>query len=478
MASNLKAQTKKGLYWTFFNQFSNYGMQFIIGIIMARLLSPEDYGITALPAVFLALANVFVDSGFANALIRKPKLTEKDLSTSFYYSLMVGVACYILLFFFSPVIAKFYNTPILEKLLRITAITFLFTPLGTPQRVILNRNLNFKTPTKINIVTRMVAGILGIVFAYTGFGIWALVISNLFSSISSVVLNWIAVRWVPRAKWSNESFHYLWGYGNKLMLSSIIDTAYKNIAPIFIGKFYTPADLGVYNRALGYANLPSQNVTQTIRSVTFPVLAKMQDDDALLASNYRRMLKAMCFIVFPMMLLLAGLAKPLVMVMLTSKWEGCIVLLQILCFSQMWYPIDAINLNLLQVKGRSDLFLRLEIIKKIIGVTIMSFTLPLGMYCFCYGCIMYSLLEICIDTFYTNKILDLGLCRQIKDIVPTLILSLGMFVLLLVIVNFVNGYWWQILIGALASFFLYVGGAFLFKFSEFKDINYMLKRHC
>lgn len=477
MASNLKAQTKKGLYWTFFNQFSNYGMQFIIGIVMARLLSPEDFGITALPAVFLALANVFVDSGFANALIRKPNLTEKDLSTAFYYSLIVGVICYLLLFFLSPEVARFYNTPILEKLLRITAITFLFTPLGTPQRVILNRSLDFKTPTKINIVTRMVAGMLGIIFAYIGYGIWALVISNLFSTISGVVLNWTAVRWMPRTRWSGESFRYLWGYGNKLMLSSIIDTAYKNIAPIFIGKFYTPSDLGVYNRALGYANLPSQNVTQTIRSVTFPVLAKMQDNNVVLAVNYRRMLKVLCFVVFPLMLLLAGLAKPLVMVMLTSKWEGCILLLQILCFSQMWYPVAAINLNLLQVKGRSDLFLRLEIIKKIIGIVVLSITLPLGMYVFCYGSIVCSLLDIFINTYYTQQLLGISLRKQIIDILPSLSMSLAAYVLLLFIVNTINDYFCQLAIGVLATLIFYIGGAIIFKFPELKDIRYILNRH-
>lgn len=476
MVANLRSQTKKGLYWTFFNQFSNYGMQFVIGVIMARLLSPEDYGITALPAVFLALANVFVDSGFANALIRKPQLTENDLSTAFYYSFFVGVFCYITLFLMSPVIARFYNTPILEDLLRITAITFLWTPLGIPQRVILNRSLNFKTPTKINIVTRIIAGILGIVFAYNGFGIWALVISNLFSSVSSVFLNWIAVRWLPKTKWSKESFRYLWGYGNKLMLSSLIDTAYKNIAPIFIGKLYTPSDLGVYNRALSYANLPSQNVTQTVRSVTFPVLAKMQDNDEALAINYRRMLKALCFVVFPLMLMLAGLARPLVLLMLTSKWEGCIVFLQILCFSQMWYPVDAINLNLLQVKGRSDLFLRLEIIKKMIGVIILVITLHLGLYYFCYGCIVYSLLEIVVDTFYTGKILNLNLYNQLKDIFPTLILSLVIFVLLRIIVSCGDCYLFQIISGILLSFFIYVGCAYFFNFSELKDIKYMLNK--
>lgn len=474
--NNLKKQTKRGIYWTFLNQFSNYGMQFVVGIVMARLLSPQDYGITALPAVFIALATVFVDSGFGNALIRKPQLTEEDLSTAFYYSLIVGVVCYVILFALSPWIAAFYNTPILKDLLRVTAITFLWSPLGTPQRIILNRNLNFKTPTKINIVTRLGAGVLGIVFAYCGYGVWALVISSLFSSISSVILNWWVVKWLPKKGWSKDSFKYLWGYGNKLLASSLLDTAYKNATPVFIGKFYTPTDLGVYNRALGYANLPSQNVTQTIRSVTFPVLSKMQDNDEKLAQNYRRMLKTLCFIVFPMMMILAGLARPLVLVMLTAKWEACIIYLQILCFSQMWYPVDAINLNLLQVKGRSDLFLRLEIIKKIIGFSIMAVSLCFGILAFCYGCIVYSLFEIVIDTYYTGKIINVGLLKQLKDIFPTFLLSVIVFCVLLLVVYIFSNSIVQILLGGISSIGIYLGCAIAFKFNELNDVKFILKR--
>ena len=474
--SNLKKQTKTGICWTFFNQFSNYGMQFVIGIIMARLLSPQDYGITALPAVFISLATVFVDSGFGNALIRKPTITEKDLATAFYYSFIIGCVCYAILFTLSPYIANFYNTPILKDLMRVTAITFLWSPLGTPQRIILNRNLDFKTPTKISIVTRLGAGVIGVTFAYCGYGLWALVISSLFSSIASVVLNWIVVRWIPRAGWSKDSFRYLWGYGNKLLASSLLDTAYKNVTPVIIGKCYTPAELGVYNRALGYANLPSQNITQTVRSVTFPVLSKMQDNDEMLAHSYRRMLRTLCFIVFPMMMILAGLARPLVLVMLTSKWESCIIYLQILCFSQMWYPVDAINLNLLQVKGRSDLFLRLEIIKKIIGFIIMAVSLTMGILAFCYGCIVYSLFEIMIDTHYTGKMINVGLFRQFRDILPTILLSFFVFGSLLGIVNVITNLYYQIILGFIVALAIYLGCAFFFKFQELKDVKYMLKR--
>ena len=241
---NLKQQTKKGLYWQFLNQFSNYGIQFIIGIFMARLLSPEDYGITALPAVFMAVASIFISGGFGDALIRKKDLTEEDLSTMFYYNLLVGCFFYVLLFIASPWIADFYNTPVLEKLMRITALSFLWSPLGTPQYVILRRRLDFKTPTKIGIVCKILTGIIGIALAFTGFGLWALVISNMAGGIIGLLMNWYVVRWIPRTGWSKKSFRYLWGYGNRIMASYTLNTLYENITPVVIGKFYSTADLG------------------------------------------------------------------------------------------------------------------------------------------------------------------------------------------------------------------------------------------
>ena len=222
----------------------------------------------------------------------------------------------------------------------------------------LKRRLDFKTPTKISLTTRVFSACVGIFLAYRGYGLWALVISGVLSSLLTVILNWFAVRWVPHTGWSKNSFKYLWGYGNKIRLPRGLSALYDNITPIFVAKFYSPADLGIYNRAQGYAAMPSQQVNGVIQGVTFPILSKMQDDNEALARNYRRMLCTTAFIVFPLMMMLSALARPLVLTLITAKWEACIILLQIICFSMMWYPIHAINLNLLMVKGRSDLFLR------------------------------------------------------------------------------------------------------------------------
>ncbi|WP_308769796.1 lipopolysaccharide biosynthesis protein [uncultured Bacteroides sp.] len=476
MAETLKQQTKKGLYWTFFNQFANYGMNFCIGIVMARLLSPSDYGITALPAVFTAIAWILQNGGISDALVRKMDLREEDLSTSFYYSIIVGIIIYLTLFFTAPWIAKFYNTPVLVPLLKVTALSFLWGPLNSTQNVILKRRMDFKTPTKISLITRVISACAGITLAYMGYGLWALVISGILSSLLTVILNWFTVRWLPHTGWSKVSFKYLWNYGNKIMLSWSLDTLYQNITPIFVGKYYSPTDLGVYNRAQGYAAMPSQQVTAVIQTVTFPALSKMQHDNEALAHNYRRMIRTTAFIVFPLMMLLSALARPLVLTLITAKWEPCIILLQIICFAMMWYPLQALNLNLLSVKGRSDLLLRVEIVKKIIGISILAITLPQGLIIFCYGTIVSAMISLIINTYYTGKLIQIGYWRQMKDVFPSMVLSFLLFGTVHLTNYFISNPYLQILCGGIAGVIVYLGGAFLCKLPELNDVKYMLKR--
>lgn len=472
---NLKQRTKRGLYWKFADQFANYGMQFVIGIVMARLLTPSDYGITALPAVFLAVAGIFAGAGFGSAMIRKPELTDEDLSTAFYYSTAVGVVCYILLFFASPWIADFYNVPVLKPLIRVTALGFLYGPLGTPQNIILQRRLDFKTPAKISVVCNVISGVIGITMAYYGYGVWALTISSMLAGIVGLLIKFYVVRWYPNTGWSKDSFNYLWGFGNKFMLSQIIDTIYNNITPIVIGKYYSPADLGIYNRARNYANLPSQNLHGVISSVTYPVLSKMQDDNERLAYNYRRIIKTTAFVVFPIMMLLAALAHPLIIIMVTAKWEACVILLQIICFSMMWWPIHALNLNLLLVKGRSDYFLKLEIIKKIYGIIMLAATLPFGLIVFCIGGVFSSFVSLFVNTYYTGKLINCGLIVQIKDLLPTFVLSLFTFVVCWGLTYFMSNLWLQLIVGGTTGLLFYFGLAYLMDMDELSDIKYMFK---
>lgn len=474
---SLKYKTKKGLYWKFFDQFANYGMQFIVGIFMARMLSPEDYGITALPAVFMAIAGIFVGGGFSTALIRKPELTEEDLSTAFYYSIGVGIFCYTVLFFASPYIAIFYDAPVLESLIRVTAMSFLWGPLNTPQSVILTRRMDFKNPARISIVNKIVGSIVGITMAYLGYGVWALVASGLVSSLMGLIQIWWVVKWLPKANFSKESFKYLWNYGNKMMGISLLYTLYGNIIPVLLGKFSGAIDLGYYNRAQGYASMPSANITNTLNSVTFPALSKMQDDTDRLAYNYRKMIRVSSYIVFPIMMLLSALAYPIIVTMVTAKWEPCVILLQIMCFTFMLQPMQILNVNLLQIMGRPDLSLRIEVLKKSVGAIV-----------FIYAAINFSLVELCItdfcytmfalvcNTYYTGKLINVGYFMQIKDIMPSLFLSLFVFVVTMYSISFFDNMITQIIIGVILGTAIYISVSYLFKYPELEEVKYLLNR--
>lgn len=474
---SLRYKTKKGLYWKFFDTFSNYGMQFIVGIFMARMLTPEDYGITALPAVFMSIAGIFISGGFGTALIRKPELTEKDLSTAFYYSIAVGLICYILLFVSSPYIAAFYNTPVLKPLIRVTALSFLWGPLNTPQTVILSRRMDFKSPARISIVNKIIGSAVGITMAYIGLGVWALVGSGLVSSLMGLIQTWWVVKWVPKAPFSKDSFKYLWDFGNKMMGVSLLYTLYGNIIPVLLGKFGGTKDLGNYNRAANYAALPSSNITGVLTTVSFPALSKMQDDNERLAYNYRKMIRVSSYFVFPIMLMLSALAYPLVITMVTAKWESCVILLQIMCFTYMFQPAQILNLNLLQVKGRPDLSLRIEIIKKIIGAIVFIYAaINFSLVGLCITDFFYTMFVLVLNTYYTGKLIHVGYFHQMKDIMPSLILSLIMYGTILLTKTLTDNLIMQIIIGVIVGASIYIGGSYLMRFPELDEAKYLLSR--
>lgn len=469
MSNNLKIKTKKGLVWSMVERFATQGVQFLFGIILARLLSPEDYGVIAMPLVFLAIAQCFIDSGFSTALIRKPQVTEEDLSTAFYFNIGVGVVCYFALFFTSPLIADFYNTPILADLLKVTALATLFNPLCAVQQAILTRKIDFKTQAEVSLTGAMTSGFVGLLMAYNGFGVWSLVCQQVGGYVIRTILLWIFCKWKPKFMWSKESFHYLWGFGSKMLGSALLDTTYNNIYPIVIGKFFSASDLGNYTRAQQFSTLPSSNVTGVLQRVTFPVLSCIQNEDERLARNYRKILKLSAFLIFPMMLMLSAIADPLVRAVLTSKWEGCIILLQIICLNMMWYPIHAINLNLLTVKGRSDLFFRLEIIKKIVGVSIMCIAIPHGIIWMVCGGVVGSLIALVINTYYTGKLIKVGFFKQMSDLLPIFGVSFAMWLIIHASFLLTSNIYFQLVIGLVVGTTFYLCGAKLILKSEWND---------
>lgn len=474
MSDNLQQKTKKGLVWSMIERFATQGVQFLFGIILARLLSPDDYGIIAMPLVFLAIAQCIIDSGFSTALIRKPELTEDDLSTAFYFNIGIGILCYAVLFFSSPLIADFYHTPILSSLLKVTALAVLFNPLCAVQQAILTRKIDFKTQAIVSLSGAVVSGIVGLYMAYNGFGVWSLVFQQVGGYVMRTILLWILGKWKPKRKWSWESFHYLWGFGSKMLGSGLLDTIYNNIYPIVIGKYFSAQDLGNYTRAQQFSSLPSSNVTGVLQRVTFPVLSSIQNEDERLARNYRKILKLSAFLIFPLMLILSAVADPLIRVLLSDKWEGCIILLQILCFSLMWYPIHAINLNLLTVKGRSDLFFRLEVFKKIIGVSIMVVTIPHGIIWMVSGGIVSSMISLIINTYYTGKLINVGYLKQMGDLLPIFGVSFAVWIIVHGSMMMSSNIYVQLIIGCLVGVIVYLVLAKLFLRTEWEDTMSMV----
>lgn len=472
---SLKNKTKKGLAWSMIERFATQGVQFLFGIILARLLSPDDYGIITMPLVFLAIAQCIIDSGFSTALIRKPELTEDDLSTAFYFNIGIGILCYAVLFFSSPLIADFYHTPILSSLLKVTALAVLFNPLCAVQQAILTRKIDFKTQAIVSLSGAILSGIVGLSMAYNGFGVWSLVFQQVGGYLIRTILLWILGKWKPKRKWSWESFHYLWGFGSKMLGSGLLDTIYNNIYPIVIGKYFSAQDLGNYTRAQQFSSLPSSNVTGVLQRVTFPVLSSIQNEDERLAKNYRKILKLSAFLVFPMMLMLSAIANPLVRILLTDKWIGCVILLQIVCFQMMWYPIHAINLNLLTVKGRSDLFFRLEVLKKIIGVCIMCITIPNGIIWMVSGGIVSSMISLAINTYYTGKLIHVGYLKQMRDLLPIFGISLFMWLCIFICVTLIENCYVQLLFGVFIGSLLFAVLSKLFLKSEWKDLMSIIK---
>jgi O-antigen/teichoic acid export membrane protein len=447
LGNDIKSKTVKGVFWSSIERFSVQGIQFVLGIIMARLLEPSDYGVIGMLAIFLAISQTFIDSGFSNALIRKQNRTEIDFSTVFYFNIGVGLFFYFLLFFVSSFIALFYNVPILKDITKVVALNIVFNSLAIVQRTKLTILVDFKTQAKVSLIAVVISGIIALIMAYTGFGVWALVFQSIFNNGLNTILLWVFVRWKPLTVFSVQSFKELFSFGSKLMISALIDTIYRNIYTLVIGKRFHVTELGYYTRADQFAQFPSSNLTGVFQRVTFPMLSSIQNDNEKLSMTYRRYLRLAAFVIFPLMCGLAGVARPFIKLVLSEKWLGVIPILQLLCFSMMWYPVHAINLNLLQVKGRSDLFLRLEVIKKCVGIVILCITLPMGIPALCAGGIISSIISLVINTHYTGEIISLGFIQQIKDLMPMLLSSLTMALG----VYFISGLFQNNFIGLLAG---------------------------
>lgn len=474
MPKSLKQTATKGIFWSVAERFSVQGTQFFIMLVMARLLSPSDYGLVGMITVFIALSQSLIDSGFSQALIRKQDRTETDNCTVFYFNIVIAITLYFLLFAVSPAVAAFYDTPELCKVMRVVSIVIIINALTVVQRALLTAKIDFKTQAKASFAAAVISGILGIVLALNGYGVWALIYQQIINQVINTIILWCYSTWRPKLIYSWLSFRNLFAFGSKLMAVGLIDITYNNIYPIIIGKVFSPADLGHYSRARNFSDLPSSNVAGILQRVTYPLLCQIQNEDVRLAIVYRKFLKLSAFIIFPLMCGLAGLSTPLITTLIGEKWLFCSELLTIICFTMMWYPIHSINLNLLQVKGRTDIFLKLEFYKKGIGLTLLFLSIPYGVKAMCAVGILGSLIALAINTYYTGKLIQIGFFKQMRDLLPTLSLSLLMFFAVYNLHYVVSSAYGQLLIGIPLGILIYLVPCFYFKFSELDEILKLL----
>lgn len=477
MSESLKNKTVKGTVWSTLERFSVQGIQFVVMILMARILTPGDYGLVGMIAIFIAVSQSFIDSGFSQALIRKQERTEVDNSTVFYFNIAVGLFLYLLLYVAAPFIADFYNEPQLTSITRVIGVSLIFNSLAVVQRALLTLKLDFKTQAKASLSGAIISGIVGIAMAYTGFGVWSIVFQQILNLGVVTLLLWVFSKWKPLWTYSWTSFRELFSFGSKLLASGLLDTIYRNVYLIIIGKVFKASDLGYYTRSHQFSDFASSNITGIFQRVSYPVLCTIQNDDERLANVYRRMLRVSAFVIFPLMIGLAAVSRPFIVTILTEKWLFSATLLVPLCFQGMWYPVHSINLNLLQVKGRSDLFLRLEIIKKILGIIVICCTLPFGLLALCWGGLVSSIISLIINTHYTGKLIHLGFFRQMKDLLPSLLLSLATGTAIYLTITFIPmNSWIALSVGIIEGILIYTVMARLLKFSEYFELLSIIKR--
>lgn len=424
MEESLKQKTISGVSWSFAENVLVRGTNFIIGIVIARILSPTEYGLIGLLGVFLAISQLFIDGGLTTALIRTKNPSEKDFSTVYLINILLSVFFYFLLFFCAPVIADYYDQPLLRPLIRVLSLTLVIASIASIQGTILTIRVDFRTKTLISISASLISGLTGLLCAYKGWGVWALVAQSVISTTVISVLSLILVHWFPKLRFSKASFQKLFSFGSKKLLASFISIAYENTYNLVIGKRFGVRDVGLFSRANQFPGVINQTLINSFNRVAFPILSRIQDEDQRLISIYERYIQAFCFLAFPILMGLCGCARPIISLLLKDRWLDCAPYMQLICLSLLPNGIIIINLNLLYVKGRSDLLLRMEVIKKMIMFAVMFVAMFFGMKALCLSLILNGWIDLYFSSYYTKKILGYRLSQQLKAVFPYFLLSL------------------------------------------------------
>lgn len=475
MEKLLKSIAISGVTWTAMERFGQQFLRLIIGVIIARILEPSMFGIVGMTVVFTDLAQSILDSGFGSALIQKKDRNEIDYSTCFYFNVVVGLVLYIVLFISAPYIADFYHTEELADVIRVISIGFVFNSLIISQNAKLSAEFKFKASAIINIASYLISGIVGIVLAYIGFGVLALVFQQVLACLLRVLFIEIYTKWIPMLIFSKRSFHYLFNFGNKVLVSGILLSIYNNLYTLVIGRIFAPAEVGYYNRANQFASLPSSTLIGIVMKVAYPLMAEVQDDTDRLRRSYQKFLRLPIYVIYPLLVGLIVLAKPFIVLLIGEKWIFCVPLLQVLAFSYMFDPLSHVNLNILYVKGRTDLVLKLDIINRIIGLTILFSTIPFGIWWLCFGRSVYGLVAYSINCYYTGKYIEFGFWEQMKYNIPLFIKAGIMGVVCYIPMFFTSNYYYQLILGFIVGVIGYLVISIITNDESYNDLIEIIK---
>ena len=467
MTKSLSDQSMDGLFWLLIDKIGSSTVNFAITIILARLLTPEDFGLVAMVLIFFELSSTFIESGFFPALVREKEITEKDKTTTFTFNLISAIIVYAVLFWAAPAIAAFFDQEVLTLIVRIMGLNLIIYAFSIIQRAHLTQQIDFKTQTKVRFVAVVVSGSVAIILAISGWGVWSLIVKILLMALIDTALLWFVRPWKPKLKIHKKSFQKLFGFGYKILLSSLLDKFYQQIYKLLIGKYFSSAALGFYTQAANFTNILINTLFRTLEKVTYPVLAKLQDNKTRLKSGYRKVIKMSSFIIIPCMVILGVLAKPLILLLMGEKWLPAVPFLQLLCLSGLTYHFSQINLNMLLVLGRSDLGLKLEIIKKVMITLAIIIGIRYGIYGLVIGEVIAAYINLLINAYYSKIFLDYSLFDQMRDVLWTLLFSTACGLAMFFGITFLTvPLFLQIALAILLGGTLYLGLHFVFKTAE------------
>ena len=466
-----KSKVLSSLFWKLMERGGTQGIQFLVQILLARILAPEQFGTIAIVMVFINLARVFVQSGFNTALIQKKDADELDFSSVFYLSMFVAALLYILIYLTAPFISAFYRDQILIPVLRVLGFTLFFGAFNSIQNAYVSRHMMFKKLFYSSVGAILISGTAGITAAYMGLGVWALVIQQLINQVSITIIMWFTVKWRPKLIFSISRVKVLFSFGWKLLASSLLDTLYLDLRTLIIGRIYSSSTLAYYNRGQQFPKIIVSNINGSIQSVMLPTLSAHQDNKKRVKEMMRRSIITSSFLIFPMMIGMAVVAEPLVRIVLTDKWLPAVPFLQIFCISYALMPIQTTNLQAINAMGRSDIFLKLEVIKKAYGLIILAISMQFGVYVIAIGQVISGIISSFVNAYPNRELLDYSYKEQLIDIMPSLVISIIMGSIVYLF-NFLNLVAWKTLVLQIGSgIIIYIALAKLFKVESF---NYLL----